>query len=180
MKNIVKSPTFRIAYCGVISALGLVIMMLTSLISIGTYAFPCFAGILISFVVAEYGCKWGIGVFAVVAILSAFLSGDKEAVLYFIALFGYYPVLKNVIEKRLHKKWIQYILKFAVFNAAAVASFFIAIFVLSIPADEFNIFGVYVSLVFLAAGNIFFLLYDYAVTVFVFQYVTKLRIKLFK
>lgn len=179
MKNCVKNSTFRVAFCGIIAALGLVLMLLTSLVPVGTYAFPCFAGIFIGAVVIEYGWKWGLGVYAVVAVLSLFLAGDKEAVLYFIALFGYYPILKAVFEKHIKNKIILYILKFAVFNTAAIASFFPAAFLLSISPEEYTLFGVYMPLAFLAFGNVFFLVYDFAVTVFVGQYVVRLRSKFF-
>ena len=179
MKNGVKNSTLRVAFCGIIAALGLVLMLLTSLVPVGTYAFPCFAGIFIAAVVIEYGWKWGLGVYAVVAVLSLFLAGDKEAVLYFIALFGYYPILKAVFEKHIKNKIILYILKFAVFNTAAIASFFAASFLLSISPEEYTLFGVYMPLAFLAFGNIFFLIYDFAVTVFVGQYVVRLRNKFF-
>ncbi len=178
--NGVKKSTFRIALCGIIAALSLALMMISALIPVGTYAIPCFSGIIIAAVVIEYGCKWAIGVFAVVSLLSAFFAGDKEAVLYFITLFGYYPILKGVIESRLKSKLVQYILKFAVFNAAAIGSFFAATLLLAVPVEEFEICGVYLPWVFLIAGNVFFILYDYAVTVFVVQYVRRLRDKLFK
>ena len=179
MKNSVKNSTFRVAFCGIIAALALVLMLLTSLVPIGTYAFPCFAGIFIAAVVIEYGWKWGLGVYAVVSVLSLFLAGDKEAVLYFIALFGYYPILKAVFEKYIKNKVILYIVKLAVFNAAAIASFFAAAFLLSISPEEYTLFGVYMPLAFLAFGNVFFLVYDFAVTVFVGQYVVRLRSKFF-
>lgn len=179
MKNSVKNSTFRVAFCSIIAALGLALMLLTSLVPIGTYAFPCFAGIFIAAVVIEYGWKWGLGVYAVVSVLSLFLAGDKEAVLYFIALFGYYPILKAVFEKNIKNKLILYIVKLAVFNAAAIASFYAAAFLLSISPEEYTLFGVYMPLAFLAFGNVFFLVYDFAVTVFVGQYVIRLRSKLF-
>ena len=179
MKKSVKNSTFRIAFCGIIAALALVLMLLTSLVPIGTYAFPCFAGIFIAAVVIEYGWKWGLGVYAVVSVLSLFLAGDKEAVLYFIALFGYYPILKALFEKYIKNKIILYIAKFAVFNLAAIASFYAAAVLLSISPEEYSLFGVYMPLAFLAFGNVFFLIYDFAVTVFVSQYVIRLRSKLF-
>ena len=179
MKNAVNKSTFKVAFCGVISALGLALMLLTSLVPIGTYAFPCFAGIFISAVVIEYGWKWGLGVYAVVSILSLFLAGDKEAVLYFIAFFGYYPIIKAVFEKYIKSKIILYIVKLALFNAAAIASFYIAAFLLSVSPEEYTLFGVYIPLAFLAFGNVFFIVYDFAVTVFVGQYVVRLRSKLF-
>ena len=70
-------------------------------------------------------------------------------------------------------------MKLAVFNAAAIASFYAAVFLLSISPEEYTLFGVYMPLAFLAFGNVFFLVYDFAVTVFVSQYVIRLRSKLF-
>ena len=99
MKNSIQKPTFRLAFCSAAAALEVVLMMVTSLVRIGTYALPCFAGLLTIAVVIEYKCKWAFGVFGVTAVLSFFLSGDKEAVVMFIALFGYYPILKNIIER---------------------------------------------------------------------------------
>ncbi len=179
MKNGIQKPTLRIAVCSIISALCVVLMMITTLIPIGTYALPCFAGILIIAVVIEYGIKWALGVFAVVALLSVFLAGDKEAVLYFIALFGYYPILKAFLESKLKSKLVQYLIKLAIFNIAAVGSFYIATLILSISLEEFTLFGVYVPWVFLIVGNIFFVIYDLAISVFVTAYVQKLRDKLF-
>ena len=75
-KNGIKKGTMRIAVCGIIAALSLVFMM----------------------IVVEYGYGWAIGVFCVTAVLSTLLAGDKEAVIYFIALFGYYPILKGAFE----------------------------------------------------------------------------------
>ena len=54
-KNGIKKGTMRIAVCGIIAALSLVFMMMTSLVPIGTYALPCLAGILISCIVVEQG-----------------------------------------------------------------------------------------------------------------------------
>lgn len=178
MKSPIKKPTFKIALCAIIAALAVVLMLITSLVPVGTYALPCFAGALLIAIVIEYGAKWALGVYASVSVLSFFVAGDKEAVLYFAMLFGYYPVLKSFIEGKLKSRAVQYIFKFAVFNAAAVGSFFIATKLLSIPAEEFKLFGVYVPLVFLALGNIFFLLYDLALTSFVVLYVRKIREKL--
>ena len=87
--------------------------------------------------------------------------------------------MSNFFEFKIKNWAVQYILKFAVFNVAAICSFFVATWLLSIPTDEFTVFGFYVPWAFLIAGNIFFLLYDYAITVFVMQYVRRLRGKIF-
>lgn len=179
MSHISHKPSFKIALSAIIAALEVVLMMITGLIPVGTYAFPCLAGALTIVIMLEFGWKWALGVFGVASVLSALLAADKEAVLYFIAIFGYYPILKNPIERFIKSKAVQYVIKLAVFNAAAVASFFIAVTLLSVKAEEFTLFGIYLPAVFLALGNLMFLLYDLALTVFVGTYVRNLRPKLF-
>ncbi len=178
--NGVKNSTLRVAVCSIVAALSTVLMLMTTLIPIGTYAFPCFAGMIIAVIVVEYGLKWSLGVYASVAILSLILAGDKEAAVFFIVLFGYYPILKNIFERRIKSKLMRICLKLIVFNAAAVSAFFITTFLLSIPAEEYSIMGFYVPWVFLIIGNIFFVIYDYAISLFAIQYVQRLRGKIFR
>ncbi len=154
-------------------------MLLAGLTRIGTYALPCLAGMLTVAVVLEYRCKWAFGVYAVAGLLSFFLSGDKEAVVLFIALFGYYPILKNILERYIRSAVVRWTLKFFVFNAAAVGSFFVAMQLLGVPASDYTVFGMYIPHVFLLAGNVFFLLYDLSINAFIRFYVQRLRGVLF-
>ena len=155
-------------------------MLVTGFVHIGTYALPCFAGLLTIAIVIEYNCKWAFGVFFVTAALSFFLAPDKEADVFFIALFGYYPILKNIIERKLSGKIVSYLIKFAVFNAAAVGSFFVTTWLLGVSPDEYTLFGVYIPYVFLIVGNLFFFVYDIAIGVFVKFYVQRLRNAIFR
>ena len=173
------NKSFQVALGGVMAALSLAIMLLTGFIPIGTYACPALAGILLIAGVIELGAKWAWAVFAAISILSLFFAGDKEAALYFVMFFGFYPILKARIET-LAKKWPQRILKLAVFNASMVAAFFLALYVFSVPAGEFVIFGIYIPWLFLLAGNVFFIVYDIAVTRLVILYVRVWRKHLFK
>lgn len=173
------NKSFKVALGGVMAALSLAIMLLTGFIPIGTYACPALAGILLIVIVIELGAKWAWAVFAVISILSLFFAGDKEAALYFVLFFGFYPILKAKIET-LQKRWPQRILKLAVFNVSMIAAFFLALYVFAVPADEFVIFGIYVPWLFLLAGNVFFVIYDIAVTRLVVLYVYAWRKHLFK
>ena len=178
-KNMLQKPAFRLAFCAVIAALETVLMMAAGLFRVGTYALPCFAGLLSIAVVIEYKCKWALAVWFVTSVLAFFLSGDKEAVVLFIAFFGYYPILKNVLERHVHSRAPLWVLKFLIFNAAAVGSFYAALYLVGVSPAEFTLFGVYVPYVFLVIGNVFFLLYDLSIQVFVRFYVQRLRNKLF-
>lgn len=180
MKNPVKKRTFTLAYCSVIAALAVVLMMLTSLIPVGTYALPMFSGALLVAVVVEFNCKWAFGVYLVASVLSVFLAGDKEAVVLFIALFGYYPIVKNIFERKIKSKPLVIVLKLALFNLAAVAAFLFTSFLLKVSAEEYTVFGFYVPYIFLILGNIIFLFYDRALTIFVIFYVKVISPKLFK
>lgn len=173
--RIQNKPAFRLAFCAAVAGLEVVMMLAAGLIRVGTYAAPCFAGMLTTAVVIEYRCKWALGVYVTASVLSFFLTADKEAALLFVLLFGYYPIFKNVIERRIAAPFPRWFLKFAVFNAAAVASFYIAALLLGVPASEYTLFGVYLPHVFLLAGNAFFVLYDLSVNAFVRLYVQRLR-----
>lgn len=180
MKKPVNNKTFRVAFCAIIAALSVVIMLFSSLVPIGVFALPCIAGAFLVSVVIEYGAKWALGVFVVSAALSLFLAGDKEAALYFAMFFGYYPIVKQLVESRVRPKVISFLIKFAVFNFAMVAAFFIAEKLLAVSPDEYTVFGMYVPYLFLLAGNLFFILYDRALTLFAVFYVRVIRTKLFR
>ena len=168
------SKSGKIALGGLLTALGVVLMFLTGLIPIGTYALPAIAGVLLIVAVIEIGAKWAWMIYAAVAVLSLLFAADKEAALLFVLFFGYYPVLKSFLE-RISSKVLSWISKFAVFNVAVVACFFLAVSFLQLPEDSFTVFGIYLPWVFLILGNAVFLIYDIALSGLVATYVEKLH-----
>ena len=168
------SKSGKIALGGLLTALGVVLMFLTGLIPIGTYALPAIAGVLLIVAVIEIGAKWAWMIYAAVAVLSLLFAADKEAALLFVLFFGYYPVLKSFLE-RISNKFLSWISKFAVFNVAVVACFFLAVNFLQLPEDSFTVFGIYLPWVFLILGNAVFLIYDIALSGLVATYVEKLH-----
>jgi hypothetical protein len=168
------SKSGKIALGGLLTALGVVLMFLTGLIPIGTYALPAIAGVLLIVAVIEIGAKWAWMIYAAVAVLSLLFAADKEAALLFVLFFGYYPVLKSFLE-RISNKVLSWISKFAVFNVAVVACFFLAVNFLQLPEDSFTVFGIYLPWVFLILGNAVFLIYDIALSGLVATYVEKLH-----
>ena len=168
------SKSGKIALGGLLTALGVVLMFLTGLIPIGTYALPAIAGVLLIVAVIEIGAKWAWMIYAAVAVLSLLFAADKEAALLFVLFFGYYPVLKSFLE-RISNKVLSWISKFAVFNVSVVACFFLAVNFLQLPEDSFTVFGIYLPWVFLILGNAVFLIYDIALSGLVATYVEKLH-----
>lgn len=174
-KKIKKS--YALALCAVISALSLVMLLLTGLIPVGTYAFPCIAGALLAVIVIEVGYAGALSVYVSVSLLSFLLVTDKEAVLYYTAFLGFYPVLKGLVE-RIRLYFVQCILKLLAFNACMIVAFFVSIHLLSVPKETFELFGVYLPWAFLIIGNFVFLIYDVCLTRIINEYVNKWRNKL--
>ena len=162
--------SIRVAFCGIMTALCVLLMFLTGLIPVGTYALPALAGLLLTVIVIEMGTSWAWLVYAASSVLSVLIAADKMAALLYVLFFGYYPILKAVIERRRMRRSISYLLKFAVFNASMVTGYFLSIWVLGVPQDSFTVFGVYLPAVYLVAGNIIFAIYDYAITGVVVSY----------
>ena len=169
-----KKVSYKVSLGGVIGALSLCLMLLTSVIPFTTYAFPAFAGMLLVCVVIELGYSWAFLVYAVVSALSILMLTDKEAALYYVVFLGFYPVIKAVIE-RFKSRLLQFILKYAVFNVCMIIAFYLSVFVFMIPKESFNLFGVYLPWVFLIIGNFAFIVYDICITRVVTVYLLKIN-----
>lgn len=121
MKNDAKttySPVFPVAFCSLMAALGVVLMMTGGLIPVMTYCSPLLAGVLLIPVLRECGTKWAWMVWVVTAALSMILSADKEAAFFYLFV-GYYPILKPGFD-RIRPKALGFAVKL-LFFAAAVA-----------------------------------------------------------
>ena len=106
MKN-----TSKIALCAMMSALATVVMLMAYFPYL-TYALPAIAGLFIMVIVIEVDYKWAFLTYLSASFLT-FLFAEPESKLMFICLFGFYPILKSVIEK-LNKALIEWVLKLSV------------------------------------------------------------------
>ena len=77
----------RLALCGMIVALSVVLMLTSSIIPIMTYAAPLFSGLLLIPVQLEYDRKTAWTVFGASALLVLILGFDKELALFYL-FFG--------------------------------------------------------------------------------------------
>ena len=169
-----KSISSRVAFCGVAAALSVVLMFLSGLIPVATLAIPALAGCFLISVVAEAGVRWGFGVYAVCAVLSFFLAPDREAALFYVLFFGYYPVLYAILG-RIGNRALRYLAKFGIFNAAVISEGVISIYLLGIPLESVAFLGKLTPLFLLLMGNLVFLLYDYCMDGLIVQYFRRLH-----
>lgn len=170
-----------VAFGGIVSALAVLLMFFTGVFPFATYALPALAGLLLVVIVVDHGMKWAWSVYGAISALAILITPDREAAAMFVLFFGYYPILKSVLE-RIRSRVVEYILKFVVFNVAIVVSYLIIINVLGISEilEEFGELGKYGVWIMLGMGNIVFLLYDITITRLVCMYTGWLRPKLFK
>lgn len=143
-------------------ALSVVLMMLTTLVPVFMYVIPIITGLLVLFTADFANKKWGVGVYFAAAFLSILLITDKEAALTYALFFGYYPLIKDVIEKL--PKALAWILKFILFNAVAVGIGVISFYLFGVSGEEYDEFGKYTIPILLVMANVAFVLYDFCLT----------------
>ena len=173
---VVLKQSGKVALGGIMGALSLMIMFLTAFPYM-TYALPAIAGAVLIPVVIELGSKWAWMVYACVSFLSLLIAPSLEAKVMFIAFFGYYPIVKALLERQKNRV-LEWVLKYLVFNVAVVSAYLLSLRFFGLDADSFVIFGFNVPLVFLLLGNVVFLLYDLALRNVAEVYIRVLRPKL--
>ena len=101
--------------------------------------------------------------------------------LLFILFMGYYPILKYYLDQK-KNRLLVWAIKLAVFNVAIVI-FFLAfqyIFTSVDMLEGMEMFGKYAVLVLWAAANLFFFIYDYALTQLTDMYINWFRKKILR
>lgn len=169
----------KIAVSGVVAALGVLLMLFQGLVPVASIAIPALAGCLLIPVVAVAGVPWAFGAYGATAALVLLLAPDREAALIYTLFFGYYPALFALLG-RIPKKPLRYLLKFLVFNCAAVGEALLALYLLHIPLETISFLGRYTPVVLLLLANVVFLVYDYALDGLIAFYFRRLHPRLTK
>ena len=166
----------RIALCGVMGALAIVVMLMGSIIPIATFCAPLISSVLMMTVAIEFGAKTGLLLYLAVALLALLLVPDREMAMIFTFFLGYYPVLKFYLE-RLRPAPLRLLAKLIVFNGAILAMYSILLYLFPMQAlvDEFSGMGHGFVLLLLAMGNVAFLLYDRALVGVSYLYRARFR-----
>ena len=148
---------------GMVSALSVVIMLLTNIMPSMMYVIPIITGAIVFAVNEIIGKKWAVGVFFVTSFISFVLLTDKEAALNYTLFFGYYPLLKPLYEKL--PKVLSWGVKVLTFNVALVAIGLIVTFIFKLPFLDEDM-GKFTIPIFAVLFNIVFVMYDIMFTVF--------------
>ena len=163
--------TKKLTTAAIMSALTLVCLFGAVYLPTGRIALLALTSMCVLVTVAQCGVRYGWLQYVATSLLALLLIPFKFQVLMFIALLGYYPMLKLHIEN-IKKMWLEWLVKVMFFSALLIVVYFLVKFVLlryiSLGAI-FNIVLTHATLVVIAA-EIIFILYDYLLSFFARYY----------
>lgn len=151
-----RKDTYRIALCGVMAAVSVVLLGVGAMLGIGCYAGPMLAGLCLLPVGRQAGRKYHALLWLAVSLLSFLLISDVEQNLMYLCLFGLYPLLRPGFEKL--PGLARPALKLLFFNAVIIALEALVMLVLVPEAMP----GWMIALL-LVLGNLTFLMYDFLI-----------------
>lgn len=162
----------RIAECGMICALCVVIMIVGAWIGVGLYASPMFAGLFLIPLGRKYGRKYHLALWLAVSIISLILVPEAEQNLMFLCFFGCYPILQPLFH-RITKKPLRIMAKLTYFNVVILAVELLVMYVLAPEAMHWAML-----LMFMLLFNFTFICFDFVIPRFELllnRYVGKLK-----
>ena len=173
--------SWAMAYCGIVAALCVALMLLGAVIPIAMFIAPAVASFLIATVCMECGITMAWTAYAAVSLLGLLFVPDKEIALIFTVLLGYYPLVKPRFD-RIRPRALQLVCKLLLCNGTVLAMY--GLVFLLVPAgsisQELRTTALAVSLATLVMGNVAFVLYDRALHNMLMMYRLVWRPKLHK
>lgn len=122
----------RMAFCGVLSALATVVLLLGGLLPLATFCAPILAMVILLPILPEFGVRYAWAAYGATAILALLLVPDRELALVYV-FFGCYPILRPYLE-RIPTRPLRLIFKLAVCNLAMAALYALLIFMFQLEA----------------------------------------------
>lgn len=154
-----QSASRKIALCGILGALAVVLLLLGGFVPLAVYCCPMLAMLLLVPLMEECSCRLCICWYLAVSLLAVLLTPDKETAFVFVFL-GWYPLARRPLGKL--PRLPRIIGKLLLFNAAVFAMYALMIFLFRMEAvaAEFQTTGLPVLILLLVLANILFLVFD--------------------
>ena len=168
-----KTNTRQLTVCAMLTALGVVLLWIGSVLEVAEISMAVIASLLCVIAVIEYGAAAPWLVFAATSALSLLLLPNKGVALTYAVFFGYYPILKEKLERR--PRVLRWVLKEAVFHVALVA---LLILWKWIFFPTVSVISPMLIFLFILLCEIAFVLYDVALTRLISLYLFRIRQRL--
>ncbi len=115
-----RSPLFPLALDAVLTALSLAALYLSAVIPTGRWGTAAVAGLFPMAAVISLGVGDGLKVWGATGLVGALILPDKLNAVLYLLLFGLYPVVKSLLERRgPRSRWVCLLVKLCWFNAVA-------------------------------------------------------------
>ena len=115
-----RDRTKKLARCALLAAAGDVLLLIARLVPAGRLGLLAAAGFPVCAALMLYGAGPAWAVFAVTAAIGLLLMNGASSVGY-AAFFGYYPILKSLIERLRGRAVVPYGAKLALYTAVFAA-----------------------------------------------------------
>lgn len=152
--------TVKTALGGMCIGLSAALMMLSSVIPFLTYAIPAMAALLVLFMRIECNWKWALSVYIGASVICALVVPEKEAVAIYIALVGYYPLLKLVFDKL--PRVLGYAVKSVFFVGMIIGIYYVIMHVFGISTELLEDTQGFMIPLLVVLGLVTFIIYDVA------------------
>ena len=170
-----RNASIQMAFCGLITALSVALMLAGGTIPIATYCIPMACSILLLPVLVEFGKKTAWTTFAAVSVIAVILGIDKEAAFFYLFI-GYYPLIKWDID-RIRNRGVRSILKYIIFSFSIILMYCFLGFIMGMSAvlAEFAEMGSVFTLSLLILYNFCMQLYDRLLLPLLFLYAQRIK-----
>ena len=148
------------------AVMGIISVLATAIFPANTVFLFLFSTLFTYICVEEYGLRYGMLTYAVIAAVGVFILPDKITAIFYAAAVGYYPALKHIIERLTLPSAVKWIFKLLFAFAAGLISYAAVRAALTSKLPFALLF---------AAGLIVFVIYDFALTYGIRFYAFKLR-----
>lgn len=163
-----KSETKKIALAAVLAALACVLVFIGTVFDLFNLAASAAASLVVALAVIELKGKYPFLIYLTTSALSLILMPMSAATLYFVFFFGYYPLLKFVLSKK--NKVLAWVVKLSAANTAMIL--FIVFFRSIFGIEETGAALLYFTLL---PFNVFFVAFDFLLSMLTTLYLVKLR-----
>ena len=173
-----RNASMKMAFCGLVTALSVTLMLSGGLIPVATYCIPMAVSLLLLPVIIEFGKRTAWITFASTALIAILLGIDKEASFFYLFI-GYYPIIKWELD-RIRNKPLRIFLKLTLFSLSVVTLYLVLGFVMNMHAiiAEFTDMGVIFTILLLILYNVCMMLYDRLLVPMIFLYAQRIKPKM--
>ena len=165
-----NTKTFKFALGGICLALAVIFMFGATIVPGIELTLFAISSLFTAIMILETGAGGGALVYAGASLLGIILIPNKLALIPYVAMFGYYPVLKFYIEK-INSGILQIVLKIIYFAAASCIALlcFKTVIAQSIHMPDYPL------AILIIAGILLLLLYDFVMTFLINWYIRRFK-----